>query len=215
MKNSITYHFLRCILWIFGINWPVAIIKTEGHSLFSWVPSAIKPTVNLTTEGKGERPIHFEADQKVSILKLTESLSRICIVEKEWQIVYPLFNFLWCSDWGGDIHDRPAEAFLLRGSFTTAKVFQGVYNKYNLVDLHIIYTLAGKLYDPSDISLPFFRFTENHTTEMRPQVKKQNQFSHCIAENAGVFPHFPLALSRLQANASVPGLHTTNLAFSG
>lgn len=133
MKTSITYHFLRCILWIFRINWPVAIIKAEGHSLFSWVPSAIKPTVNLTTEGKEERPIHFEADQKVSILKLTGSLSRICIVENKWQIVYLLFNFLWCLDWGGDIHDAPAEAFLLRGSFTTAKVFQGANNKYNLI----------------------------------------------------------------------------------
>lgn len=40
---------------------------------------------------KTERPLHFEAKQKISISKLTGSLSRICIVEKAWQTVYPLY----------------------------------------------------------------------------------------------------------------------------
>lgn len=45
-----------------------------------------------------EKPIHFEADQKISILKLTGSLSRICIVEKEWQIVYPLYSIFFDAE---------------------------------------------------------------------------------------------------------------------
>lgn len=43
-------------------------------------------------------------------------------------------------------------------------------------------------------------------TEMMSKVRKQNQFSHCIVEHTGLFPHFPFALSWLQADASVTGI---------
>lgn len=137
-KNRITYHFLRRILWIFRINWPVAIIKAEGHSLFSRVPSAIKPTVNLTTERKKtERPIYFEADRKIKYLKTNRNFIQDLYCGKGMtNSLFSLFNFLWCSEWGGDVHDRSAEGFLLKGLFITAKVPQAIYNKCNLVTLH-------------------------------------------------------------------------------
>lgn len=52
---SIAHHFLRCILWILRINWPVAVVKAEGHGFFSRVPTAIKSTVNLTMKGKDRK----------------------------------------------------------------------------------------------------------------------------------------------------------------
>lgn len=126
-----------------------------------------------------------------------------------------LVNFLWCLEWGGDIHEKSARAFLLKSSFSTAKVLQDTYNRHNSANLYKFYVLAGKLYNPFHTSLKFFCFTENYITEMRPQVIRQKPFSHCRVENEGVFPNFPFALLWLQANASVTGTAQSKLNLYG